>query len=129
MKLILLLFLRNQKIFYIKMKSLVLRELHKIAEVICYCLHFTDRYKQVTVKCYYITSMIYYRRNYLCLITTIFSGSQILLPISPNYLGNLCENYRQPGLILRYSALEKEPNPFSWAPSEILICCPLHTVC
>lgn len=33
------------------MKLLVLKELFEVAEVIYYCLYFTDRHNEVTVKC------------------------------------------------------------------------------
>ena len=37
----------------------------------------------------YTKSMVYYRRNYLYLIITFFSNSQILVYISKNHLRNL----------------------------------------
>ena len=44
----------------------------------------------------YTKSMVYYRRNYLYLIITFFSSSQILVHISKNHLRDLL-NLQTPG--------------------------------
>ena len=45
---------------------------------------------------HYTKSMVYYRRNYLYLIITFFSSSQILVHIYKNHLRNLL-NLQTPG--------------------------------